>query len=102
MYEESKECGPEVCRGEITNITNIGSDNLRGGGISITGSINKNEVLREFNIGIKFLSSGCVVEVGCKSIAFSTNEEAILSLNDYFNDPVKTREEFQKRFGYAN
>ena len=56
----------------------------------------KTEALREYEISIRFLSRGCVVRVGCKEIAFSSNEEAITELGKYFNDPYETQKEWRR------
>ena len=50
----------------------------------------KTELLRGYPIEIKFLSGrGCVVRVGCKEIAFTTNEDAMKAVNEYVEDPHK-------------
>jgi len=43
----------------------------------------KQEALREFEIGIRFLSRGCIVRVGCKEIAFENPEKAMAEINEY-------------------
>jgi hypothetical protein len=47
------------------------------------------ELLREYEINIRFLSVGCLVRVGCKEIAFSTITEAMENINKYVNDPYE-------------
>lgn len=56
------------------------------------------ECLRDFEISIKFLSSGCVINVGCKQVAFSTIKEAMNAFTDYINHPYETRQIWEKRF----
>lgn len=56
------------------------------------------ECLRDYEIGIRFLSSGCVINVGCKQVAFSTIKEAMNAFTDYINDPYGTRQIWEKRF----
>lgn len=41
------------------------------------------EALREYEINIKFLHRGCIVQVGCKSIAFEDVSNAMAQLNQY-------------------
>ena len=41
------------------------------------------EVLREYEISIRFLSRGCIVRVGCKEIAFDDITKAMAEINDY-------------------
>jgi len=43
----------------------------------------KSELLRDYEITIQFLSRGCVVRVGCKSIAFTDINEAMAEINEY-------------------
>ena len=44
------------------------------------------EILKEYEIRIQFLSRGCVIHVGCKSIAFESVENAMKELNEYVNN----------------
>ena len=56
----------------------------------------KTEALREYEIGIRFLNRGCVVRVGCKEIAFTNNDEAMIEINKYVNDPYETQKQWRK------
>ena len=56
------------------------------------------ECLRDYEIGIKFLSRGCIINVGCKQVAFSTIKEAMNAFTDYINDPYTTRQIWEKKF----
>lgn len=58
----------------------------------------RTECLRDYQINIRFLSIGCVIEVGCKSIPFSTIEEGMKALNDYVANPYETRKIWEERF----
>lgn len=58
----------------------------------------KQDQLREYNIGISFLNSGCTVNIGCKSIAFETNEKAMKEITRYVNDPINVYDEWVKVF----
>jgi hypothetical protein len=58
----------------------------------------RNECLRDYNINIRFLSIGCVIEVGCKSVPFSTIEEGMKALNAYIDHPYETRKIWEERF----
>jgi hypothetical protein len=53
-------------------------------------------LLKDYEIRIQFMSRGCVVYVGCKSIPFESVELAITHLNRYVNDPYSTRKEWEK------
>jgi hypothetical protein len=44
--------------------------------------------LKNFDIKIEFFDRGCVVRVGCKSLAFQSVEEAIAELTAYTKDPI--------------
>jgi hypothetical protein len=52
--------------------------------------------LREYPINIKFLSIGCVVEVGCKSIPFTSVDEAMKEINEYVANPREMQEKWRK------
>ena len=56
------------------------------------------ECLRNYGINIRFLSIGCIIEVGCKSIPFSTVKQGMEALNQYVNDPVTLTKLWQERF----
>jgi hypothetical protein len=56
------------------------------------------ECLREYQINIRFLSVGCLIEVGCKSIPFSTIAEGMVALNNYIQDPYTVRQLWEKKF----
>jgi hypothetical protein len=58
----------------------------------------RTECLRDYQINIRFLSIGCVIEVGCKSVPFSTVEEGMKALNDYVANPYETRKIWEERF----
>jgi hypothetical protein len=57
----------------------------------------RKELLREYNINIRFFSMGCVIDVGCKSIPFSTIEEGMNALNEYVKDPYTSRKIWEER-----
>ena len=41
------------------------------------------EALAEYEINIQFLHRGCIVRVGCKSIAFEDVNKAMAEINEY-------------------
>ena len=59
----------------------------------------KQELLREYEIRLRFLSVGCVVSVGCKEIPFRSVKEAMDYINKYVENPfeegMKWREIFE-------
>ena len=56
----------------------------------------KVDILREYDINIRFLNRGCIVSVGCKQIAFESHESAIKEFNDYVNNPYEKQKEWRK------
>lgn len=58
----------------------------------------KQDLLREYEIKLSFLNKGCIVKIGCKSIAFETNEKAVKEITRYVNDPIKVYDEWMKVF----
>ena len=58
----------------------------------------RQECLVNYKVEIEFLSLGCVIRVGCKSIPFSTIKEGMKALNDYVANPYETRKIWEERF----
>jgi hypothetical protein len=58
----------------------------------------KNELLVENEINIRFHSVGCVISVGCKSVAFHTVEGAMLALNEYVENPQDSKKKWMNIF----
>jgi hypothetical protein len=58
----------------------------------------RNECLKDYKIEIEFLSIGCVIKVGCKSIPFATIKEGMTALNHYIQDPYLVRKLWEERF----
>jgi len=54
------------------------------------------EALKEYEIRLHFLSRGCIVHVGCKSIAFETVESAMKEVNEYVNNPFECQQKWRK------
>jgi len=57
----------------------------------------KQEALSRHEINIQFMSRGCVIRVGCKTIPFSSTEEAIAELQKYFENPYDMQESWYKQ-----
>jgi hypothetical protein len=53
------------------------------------------QALQEFEIRLQFLSRGCLIHVGCKSIPFETVESAMKELNEYVNNPYETQKKWR-------
>jgi hypothetical protein len=53
------------------------------------------QALQEYEIRLQFLSRGCLVNVGCKSIAFETVESAMKELNEYVNNTYETQKKWR-------
>jgi hypothetical protein len=58
----------------------------------------RSEALRDYRIEIDFLTIGCIVKVGCKSIPFTSTDEAMKELNAYVKNPIEARKVWYKRF----
>jgi hypothetical protein len=58
----------------------------------------KQELLREYEIRLRFLSVGCVVSVGCKEIPFRSVTEAMDELNKYVENPYEVGKKWHKLF----
>jgi hypothetical protein len=58
----------------------------------------RSECLRDYQVGIKFLSIGCIISVGCKEVPFATIKDGMKALNDYVANPYETRTIWQERF----
>jgi hypothetical protein len=56
------------------------------------------QVLREYDIRIQFLDMGCIVNVGCKAIAFNNTYEAIEKIKDYILNPKEVSAIWRKEF----
>ena len=66
----------------------------------ISKEIQDINVLKSYDITMKFMDQGMLISVGCKSFAFSTREEGLTKLNEYLNDPEKVREQWFEKIGY--
>jgi hypothetical protein len=58
----------------------------------------KQELLKEYEIRLRFLSVGCVVGVGCKEIPFRSVKEAMVCVNDYVNNPYEEGKKWHSIF----
>jgi hypothetical protein len=58
----------------------------------------RSECLRDYEVRIKFLSIGCMIEVGCKSIPFTSIKEGMAALNEYVEKPYETRKIWEAKF----
>jgi hypothetical protein len=55
--------------------------------------------LKLFEIFIRFLDRGCLVRVGCKEIAFESNEEAMAAIHQYVAFPVEEHKRWRSMLG---
>ena len=56
------------------------------------------EALTYHTINIEFLSIGCIIRVGCKTIPFATVKEGMKALNDYVANPYEVTKIWNERF----
>jgi hypothetical protein len=61
----------------------------------------RQELLREYSVNIRFLTIGCVIEVGCKSIPFTSVDEAMKELNEYVKNPYEMVKKWNEIFEQA-
>jgi hypothetical protein len=54
------------------------------------------ELLKNYPINIDFLDRGCIVRIGCKSIAFESVEQAMNEINKYVANPYDMEKEWRK------
>ena len=62
---------------------------------------NKQQILREYEINIRFLSVGCVIRVGCKEIPFTNVGDAMVELNKYVSNPYEEGKRWNQIFDSA-
>lgn len=55
-----------------------------------------NEMLRNYEINIRFLNRGCIVRVGCKEIAFEDHTSAMVAVNAYVANPYNEERKWRK------
>ena len=60
--------------------------------------LTRQQLLAEYRISIRFLAKGCIVEIGCKEIAFSSVQSAMSAINDYVEDPKKAGDYWRGEF----
>lgn len=58
----------------------------------------RTECLRDHHINIEFLSIGCIIRIGCKSVPFSTIDEGMKALNEYVANPYEQRKIWEEKF----
>lgn len=58
----------------------------------------RTEILKSYEINIRFHSSGCVINVGCKSVAFSDIKEGMEALNNYVSNPYENQKLWEEKF----
>ena len=58
----------------------------------------RSECLRDYEVNIQFLSIGCIIRVGCKSVPFTSIKEGMIALNEYVEKPYETRQIWEEKF----
>ena len=99
MYEEDVTERPR----EIGDRPMMAESRPTGNGGELTKEYipNKQQILREYNIDIRFLSRGCIVKVGCKEIAFTNVGDAMVELNKYVSNPYEEGKRWNQIFDSA-
>jgi hypothetical protein len=58
----------------------------------------KMDLLRDHTVEIRTVSRGCIVRVGCKEVAFSSLEEGLKEVQDFYSDPHKSYTKWTRIF----
>jgi hypothetical protein len=58
----------------------------------------KQDILKEYEIGIRFLSVGCVVSIGCKQIPFRSVKVAMDNISKYVENPYEEGKKWNSIF----
>ena len=61
-------------------------------------SLTRQQFLEQYEIRIQFLSRGCIVNVGCKSIAFDDVDKAMAAIKHYVEDPQNVGDYWRGQF----
>jgi hypothetical protein len=61
--------------------------------------LTRQQALSSYSINIEFLSIGCIIRVGCKSIPFQSVEEAMTELNEYVKNPLASGKKWREKLG---
>jgi len=61
--------------------------------------LTRQQALSSYSINIEFLSIGCIIRVGCKSIPFQSVEEAMAELNEYVKNPLASGKKWREKLG---
>ncbi len=61
--------------------------------------ISKKQLLKQYQINIEFLSVGCIIRIGCETIAFESLENAMAELNAYVINPDESITKWRKLLG---
>jgi len=61
--------------------------------------LTRQQALSSYSINIEFLSRGCIIRMGCKSIPFQSVEEAMAELNEYVKNPLASGKKWREKLG---
>jgi len=61
--------------------------------------LTRQQALSSYSINIEFLSRGCIIRMGCKSIPFQSVEEAMIELNEYVKNPLASGKKWREILG---
>ena len=60
--------------------------------------LTRQQLLEQHEIRIQFLSKGCIVNVGCKAVAFTSVKEAVSAIQEYVDNPKAMGEYWRAQF----
>jgi hypothetical protein len=58
----------------------------------------RSQMLKDYEINLRFLSVGCVIRIGCKEIPFRDISEAMEELNNYVKNPHESHKKWNLIF----
>lgn len=75
---------------EMPSIHKVTDENYHEEHLKAMLKESKKGLLKKWDVHIEHLDSGCLVRIGCKKIAFSHEEEAMVQVNKWQDDPHTT------------
>ena len=58
----------------------------------------RSQMLKDYEVNLRFLSVGCVIRIGCKEIPFRDISEAMEELNNYVKNPHESHKKWNLIF----
>ena len=78
------------------NMELTGPEDYKGDTVALDQPEKADRLLQNHSATFNFKHSGCNISVGCKTFAFSSNDEALRAFEDYVLNPGKAYETWLK------